>query len=190
MANKAGKLGAIEIRDAQKLFEQSRKAGKPDFRYAALAIGENPLVPPKWAMEACIRERRRTERIAAFKSSERHNDILDVMALLLIEHSLEYSNAGNPVKEVKPRRLLWDAAKKKNYVSCETNDDALRRIGERWKEEQKLVGDETKLIAGQKLTPRISRIQDELFAQEFGTSKDPAVDAYWHYRREVMRVPN
>lgn len=190
MANKAGKIGAIEIRDAEKLFEQSQKTGKPDFRYAALVIGENPLVPPRWAIEACIRERRRTERVSAFKSSDRHNDILDTMAMLLIEYSSENANGGQTTEIIKMRPLVWEAAKMKNYVSDKTDDDALRRILERWKEEQKLLGDPKQSIGGQKITPRISRIKVELFGEEFGTSKDPPVDAYWRYRKEVLHVSN
>lgn len=189
MANKAGKLGTIEIRDAKELFEKSRETGEPDFRYAALAIGKNPLIPPMWAIEACISERRRTERIAAFKSPDKHNDILDAMAVSLIEHSLGHSNAGDVPKKISVRALLWKAAKSEDYVSHKTDDNALRRIGERWKEEQKQVGDDTIQIGGHKLTPRIERIKDELFAEEFGVSKDPAVDAYWEYRRQIMRDP-
>jgi len=189
MANKAGKLGIAEIREAEKLFEKSRKDGKPDFRYAALAIGLNPLTPPRWAIEACISERRRTERISAFKSPDKHNDILDAMAMLLIEQSLEHSSAGIATKKIPVRALLWKAAKNEDYVSHKTDDNALRRIRERWDEEQNHVGKTTLQIGGYKMTPRIERIKDALFAEEFGVSKDPAVDAYWEYRKQVMRDP-
>ena len=40
MTDKPVKLGALEIRNAKKLFEKSVADGKPDYRYPALVIGE------------------------------------------------------------------------------------------------------------------------------------------------------
>lgn len=195
MGNTPIERGAAAIRDAEELFYKSVAEGSPDFRYPALVIGQNPLVPPKWAIEACIEERRRTERVAASRESEKHARMLDEMAVVLIEHfNSQSKNKGKKartgVKSKSVRSMSWEAAKRLDDIDHNTSDVSLRPIVDRWNEEQELASDKAQLIAGQKLTPRISRIQDELFGEEFGTSKDPLVDAYWQYRRHVMCVPD
>ncbi|MXO55289.1 hypothetical protein [Pontixanthobacter gangjinensis] len=188
-------MGTVAIRDARELFERSKADGDPDFRYPALVIGENPLVPPKWAIEACIEERRRTERIAASRSADRHGRILDEMAVVLVEHVTTHSKANGKarrtatvIKPISLRSLAWTAVKRLREIDHNTSDETLRRVLEAWKNEQKSVGDQSKVFAGHKLTPRISRAETELFGEEFGTSKDPAADAYWHYRKTIMNV--
>tara|TARA_R110002020_G_scaffold475979_2_gene715318 strand:- start:7425 stop:7997 length:573 start_codon:yes stop_codon:yes gene_type:complete len=188
MTDKPVKLGALEIRNAKKLFEKSVADGKPDYRYPALVIGENPLVPPKWAMKACIEERRRTERRSASAASDPDGEMLDVMAVLLLEHAVTAPKAGSNKRSKSLRSLIWEAAEQLDRVNHDTNDDTLRTYERAWTKEQKFVGAQTQLVCGYKLTPRISRIKEELFGEEFGTSKDPAADAYWQYRKNVMHV--
>lgn len=184
MEDKPVKLGALDIRNAKILFEKSVADEEPDFRYPVLAIGANPLVPPKWAMQACIEERRKTERISSSLASEPHGKMLDEMAVLLLEHVVGI----NKTKSKSLRSLLWEAAKRLDKITNETSDDTLRTIGRAWNDEQDFVGDQSKMINDYKMTPRILRIKEELFGEEFGTSKDPAADAYWHYRRTIMHV--
>lgn len=48
--------------NAERLFLQSVDLGATDFRYVALAIGAEPLRPPKWAISECVVELDRTAR--------------------------------------------------------------------------------------------------------------------------------
>lgn len=190
MTDKTLKLGAFEIRNAKQLFEKSVDEMKPDFRYPALAIGQNPLVPPKWAMEACIEERRRTQRIAASAAPKSDGEMLDEMAVLLLEYEVAQQKTRSNKKPKTLRSLLWEAVERLGRVTNKTSDDSLRAIRRAWEYEQELVGDQSQEISGYKLTPRIVRIKEELFGEEFGTSKDPEADVYWQYRKKVMHVPD
>lgn len=187
MANKAAKSGTAEIRNARKLFEGSENTDDARFRYAALAIGKNPLTPPKWAIEACIKERRRTERIAATRAGEEDGKILDEMAVLLIEHELAQPTSKSQHPSLAS--ILREAAKRVDRDKQKPNGDALRTARRAWDKEQQQFGDDAVLVAGQKSTPRIERIKARFFGVEYGTSSDPAVDTYWRYRKEVMRDP-
>lgn len=190
MANRAAKVGSVEIRDAKALFEACDKSDDARFRYVVLAIGKEPLVPAKWAVQACIDERRRTERIAASRTPENDGVILDEIAVLVVEGDLEQSKSTTSPKHRSLRSMIKEAVERIDGGRNSPNDDALRTVRRAWEKEQRLLGVEGTEISGQKVTPRIERIKLKLFGAEYGTSKDPIVDGYWHYRKEIMRDPS
>ena len=103
MANKRSTSGAKEIINAEELFRKSVSANKPDYRYVALAIGQNAVVPPRWAIIECILARKAAEGAPSLKPTIRAGEILDQIIVEFVAHKDEWD-----IKQARYERMIHD----------------------------------------------------------------------------------
>ncbi|WP_157096590.1 hypothetical protein [Tsuneonella dongtanensis] len=179
MGNKRLLSGPNEIINAERLFRQSVQRGKPDFRFVALAIGENPYRPPTWAIWECIIEKDRAARKAASGTRE-VSDILDEVVRFFAKE--EFRRDGLPGERAKPapslRLAIRTACETLNLRTKERSGGAaeaswMKDVERAWKrEQQEDVVDSTYVLLNWETTKRIDEIMHALLADEFGEPRD------------------
>lgn len=178
MGNKKLRSGQNDILNAKQLFQRSIKAGKPDFRFVALAIGESPLRPPTWAVWECILEKDRTSPKAASGTKE-VSVILDEMVRFFAREEFSRDNAAKR-KAPAPslRKAIRSACETLELRSKERSAGAadatwMKDIERAWKrEQQEDVVSSAYVLMNWNTTRRIDEIMHSLLADEFGDPRD------------------
>lgn len=173
--------GHNQIRNARRLFDTSVANGTPDFRYVALAIGEVPIKPPKWAIDACIEEKELTETASASVAREDIGIVLDEAIRIFYDHEEETNRDGS---ELPFAAAIREACKRTNkFLGFDGSLGAseLKTIRDAWKREQKESNLESNLfLEGFKPTERIDRVLIAKLGSEFGMSTNPMRDIWDH----------
>lgn len=135
--------GSTIIAQAEMLFVRSVEAGKPDFRYVALAIGATPQSPPDWAMLACIELRRDTDGQPGRGNSSDIEGILDGIVRFYDrceqEHEQRVRQGSSAPSSYRPpslRSAIRSVAAGKRDDHANGNDDWCRDIRCAWEHEQ------------------------------------------------------
>ena len=178
MANKKKTSGHYEIREARSLFEQSKAKGQPDFRYVALAIGDCPLKPPFWAMEACVTERDATKTQPFSLEKKDTGDILDEVVRVLDENE---QSAREP-KKMSLRSAIYSAMQRIDPEFDPTapmDDNSIRTIRDAWDREQEEDCVRSQFaLTGYQSTSRTDRVIIASVGKEFDMPTDPIVDLW------------
>jgi hypothetical protein len=78
--------GTYEIDNAEELFRRSVANKKTDYRYVAMAIGQNPLEPPDWAIRECVQARTVTEQEPSLRPPGKSGGMLDQIIIEFLKH--------------------------------------------------------------------------------------------------------
>jgi len=160
----------------------------------ALAIGDRPHAPPRWAVQACVDLRNR-ERLAASRSNTRFQDqqvgeVLDRIVAHYLEAEYEFeARTGLRVgrepegaTSYKPPSLskAIRAASAHLIDVDNASDDDLRIIRNAWNDEQdgQRLPTSYFLLEGWHVTRRIDRVIHELESPRYGWPADPSY-ALW-----------
>lgn len=175
MGAKRLRSGPNEIENARNLFEASVEKRKPDYRYVALAIGENPLKPPIWAVWACIELRDAAMNSAASKVAHTSLAMDEIVRFFAKEQFLrddQPERRGDPVPELRTaigaaRDALAKNGKSVGQGEAEAGYFALMmRMWEREQEEDAV--ESHYMLFDWKVTKRIDWIIHSLIAHEEG----------------------
>jgi len=82
--------GTYEIDNAEALFRQSVADDKTDYKYVAIAIGQNVLEPPKWAIQECVKARTIAEQKPSLRPPGKSGDMLDQIIIEFLKHRDEW----------------------------------------------------------------------------------------------------
>lgn len=176
--------GQHDIDHARENFEASVKAGRPDYRFVALAIGAAPVAPPEWAMLACIAEKEREEkRSAAVAGGDSIDAVLDELIRFYDREQQRRTSAGhlNTAKPTSLRAALMAVYELLGEVSSTgyADDGWLRTARRAWEREQKEDRRESYFVlAGWNITGRIERVLMALQGPEFGYPSDPVKELW------------
>jgi len=171
--------GPYEIANAEELFIASVENGDPDFRYIALAIGENPFEPPRWAILECMSEKERTSSRAASRTDE-VSIILDEVVRYFVadqfrrEDDANYRSEPFPELRTAIRNSCAKIGKRTKYLEGSLADaNWCRDIERAWKTEQDEVALESyPRLLNWKGTKRIADIISRSVADELGFPVD------------------
>lgn len=179
MGNKRLLSGPHQITNAEQLFILSAQRGTPDFRYVALAIGENPYRPPSWAVWECILEKNRTARRAASGTREVSTILDEVVRFFAKEHFRRDDEPERRTKSSPPLRLaIRTACETLNLRAKERSAGAaeaswMKDVERAWRrEQQEDVVESAYVLLNWNTTKRIDEIMHGLLADEFGGPRD------------------
>lgn len=127
-------IGPKQIQDAEVMFKQSVENGKPDYRFVAIAIGSEPILPPTWAMLACVKLAMSMERTAGNDTERRDGDVLDETIRVIARHEDSGASGEKGLRAISVERALQEA-----YFNLydEEIGESVRRIRRLWNDEQK-----------------------------------------------------
>lgn len=182
MANKRKLSGGEEIANAKKLFFQSIERGEPDFRFAVLAIGQNPATPPSWALWECRFEYERTFRQPSSQCDKTDVMLDEIARAYVVEMARREDNPNLRSRPVPSFREMVRRAYRAVYdqpLSNSTESGPYRHFDRKWKDEQQnaAINSDYELFDWN-ITPRIEAILDDFVGTEMDLFSDPARAAF------------
>lgn len=174
--------GYAEIANAERMFRQSVKNRKPDFRYVALAIGASPLKPPRWAVWECIMEHDRTAGRPA-SNVGKLGELLDEVVRVYARVQFQNEDKGRDRAIARPslRAAIIQARaflERGGASSSDANDDWMKTATRAWNTEQETVAESYFHLDGWNTTSRINRVIEGMIGRENGYPTDLQT-AFW-----------